>query len=165
MKKNIIYGLIIIVVSILLDQITKVIMLSELQTEGEFMVVIPDFFKFLLVFNDGAAFSILEGKFGLLMAMTAIATIVFIFMAGSAKFDENPFYSFGIYLMIGGMLGNFIDRVFRPDHKVVDFLSFTFFGNPFATFNIADCCLVIGVILVCVDLLIFEPIRKKKTSK
>jgi signal peptidase II len=115
-----------------------------------------------LVFNDGAAFSSFEGKFGLLMGVTGIATLVFIIMALSAKFDHNPFYAWGIYLMIGGMLGNFIDRVMFSNHEVIDFLSFTFWGWELATFNIADSCLVIGVICVCIDMLICEGRRNKK---
>lgn len=165
MKKNIILGLIIVVSAILIDQISKIVMLSLLQTEGNSIVVIENFFKFYLVFNDGAAFSSFSGQFPLLMGITVLATIVFIIMAFSAKFDFNPFYAWGIYLMIGGMCGNLIDRIFYTDHAVVDFLSFTFWGSEFATFNIADSCLVVGVICVCIDMLICEGLRKKKLIK
>lgn len=165
MKKNILIGLIIIVVSILVDQISKIVMLTLLKTEGSSIVVIENFFRFYLVFNDGAAFSSFEGQFGLLMGVTILATAVFIFMASSAKFDINPFYSWGIYLMIGGMCGNLIDRIFFTNHAVVDFLSFSFWGWEFATFNIADSCLVVGVICVCIDMLICEGLRKKKIEK
>jgi signal peptidase II len=165
MKKNILFGLIIVIVAILVDQISKLVMLSILQTEGNSIVIIENFFKLYLVFNDGAAFSSFAGQFGLLMGVTVLATIVFIFMASSAKFDLNPFYAWGIYLMIGGMFGNLIDRIFFTDHAVVDFLSFTFWGWEFATFNIADSCLVVGVICVCIDMLICEGLRKKKLEK
>ena len=161
MKKSIVLGLIIVVVSILVDQISKIVMLALLQSEGASITVIDNFFKFYLVFNDGAAFSSFEGKFEMLMAITVVATIIFIIMACSARFDKNPFYAGGIYLMIGGMLGNLVDRIFFTDHSVIDFLSFTFWGNDFATFNIADSCLVVGVICVCIDMLFFEGKRNK----
>ena len=165
MKKNIVLGLIIVFCSILVDQVSKIVMLTLLKTEGNSITVIKDFFDFYLVFNDGAAFSSFAGKFELLMGVTVLATIVFFIMALSAKFDYNPFYAWGIYLMIGGMCGNLIDRIFFTDHSVVDFLSFTFWGRPFATFNIADSCLVVGVICVCIDMLFCEGRRNKKLEK
>ena len=67
--------------------------------------------------------------------------------------------------MIGGMIGNFIDRVFRFGQGVVDFLSFTFFGWDFAVFNMADTFLVIGVICVIIDLLFFDGKRDKQIEE
>ena len=165
MKKSIIYGLIIVVLSILIDQVSKIVMLALLETEWKSIEVIPNFFKFYLVFNDGAAFSSFKGQFEMLMGVTLLATIIFIVMALSADFKKNPFYAWGIYLMIGGMLGNFVDRVFYDNHYVIDFLSFTFWGWDFATFNIADSCLVIGVICVIVDMLFFEGKRNKEIAE
>ena len=93
--------------------------------------------------------------------MTAIATVIFIYIARKADFKKAPFYSIGIYMMIGGMIGNFIDRVFYENHAVIDFLSFTFFGWDFAIFNIADSFLVVGTILFCIDIAFFEPKRNE----
>lgn len=165
MKKSILIGLIIVILSVLIDQVSKITMLTILKTEHESIVVIKDFFKFYLVFNNGAAFSSFEGQFALLMGITVVATIIFFIMALSADFWKNPFYAWGIYLMIGGMIGNLIDRVFYPGHYVIDFLSFTFFGWDFATFNIADSCLVVGVICVFIDLLFLEGKRNKSIEE
>ena len=155
MKKTIIIGLIIIVSTVLIDQLSKLLMVSLLVKEGNSIGVIDNFFKFQLYYNKGAAFSSFEGNFPFLMGMTAIATIVFIIMARWTDFSSKKFYSWGVYLMIGGMIGNFIDRVFNRDLGVVDFLSFTFFGWDFAVFNLADTFLVIGVICIIVDQLFF----------
>ena len=166
MKKSIIIGLIIIVCTVLIDQISKALMVTLLVEEGNFIVVIPEFFKLKLHYNTGAAFSSFDGNFPFLMIMTAIATVVFVFMAKYADFDTKKFYSWGIYLMIGGMIGNFIDRVFNYGKGVVDFLAFTFFKTyDFAVFNIADSFLVVGVICVMIDILFFEPKREKKTKE
>ena len=159
MKKSIIIGLIIAVVAILVDQISKLAMLTLFEKEHDFLVVIPNFFKLYLQFNPYIAFSIklpFEGQ----MIATAVAVIIFAVMARWADFSKNPFYAWGTYLMIGGMCGNFLDRIFNPE-GVIDFLSFTFFGKPFATFNIADSCLVVGVICVIIDLLFFDGKREK----
>ena len=141
-------------------------MVSLLVTEGNFIVVIPEFFKLKLHYNTGAAFSSFDGNFPFLMIMTVVATIVFIFMAKYADFKSKKFYSWGIYLMIGGMIGNFIDRVFNYGKGVVDFLAFTFFKTyDFAVFNMADTFLVIGVICIMIDILFFEAKREKKVKE
>jgi signal peptidase II len=141
-------------------------MVSILVEEGNFIVVIPEFFKLKLHYNTGAAFSSFDGNFPFLMIMTAVATIVFIYMAKYADFKSKKFYSWGIYLMIGGMIGNFIDRVFNYGKGVVDFLAFTFFKTyDFAVFNMADTFLVIGVICIMIDILFFEAKREKKVKE
>lgn len=160
-KKTLIIGLLIVVATVIIDQISKIYMEQLLQFEGNSIVVIDGFFKFQLHYNTGAAFSSFDGNFVFLMFMTLVAAIVFVFMALMSDFDTKFFYALGVYLMIGGMIGNFIDRVFRFGQGVVDFLSFTFFGWDFAVFNLADTFLVVGVIAVIIDLLFFEPKREE----
>ena len=161
MKRNIIIGLIIIALTVLIDQISKIVMVGLLEFEGNQINVIDGFFRFRLYYNKGAAFSSFENNFVFLMAMTVVATVIFIYMAYLADFKTKKFYSWGVYMMIGGMIGNFIDRVFNFDQGVIDFLSFTFFGKDFAVFNIADSFLVVGVICVIIDLLFFDGKRDK----
>lgn len=160
MKKTLIYGLIIVVAAVLLDQISKLIMISVLDYETDIIQVIPGFFKFKLHYNPYIAFSI-ELPFLWQMIMTVLATAVFGVMAIASDFKNKKFYSWGVWLMIGGMIGNFIDRVFNHGKGVIDFLSFTFFGKDFATFNVADSFLVIGVFCVIIDLLFFDSKKDK----
>lgn len=161
MLMTFIYGLMIILGIVSLDQLTKVMSLALLKTENNSLEIIKGFFRLELKLNDGAAFSSFSGKFYLLMAITVVATIIFIAMALKANFKKAPWYSVGIFFMIGGMLGNLIDRIFRPNHAVVDMLSFTFFGSDFAVFNVADSFLVVGVILLLIDVIFFEGKRTK----
>ena len=157
-------GLGIVLFAVLLDQGSKQLMLHILSDlPNQTIEVIPNFFRFALRFNTGAAFSSFDGDFWLLMGMTVVATIIFIFIAKKADIKKAPLNAIAIYMMIGGMIGNFIDRVFYPNHAVVDFLSFTFFGWDFAVFNIADSFLVIGTILLCIDIFFFE--RKRKANE
>ena len=164
-KKTLLIGVIIVVLTILIDQITKIYMENLLVNEGNSIVVIKDFFKFQLHYNTGAAFSSFDGNFVFLMIMTLFATIIFIYMSLFSDFKTKFFYTLGVFLMIGGMIGNFIDRVFRFGQGVVDFLSFTFFGWDFAVFNMADTFLVIGVIAVIIDLLFFEGKREQNNNE
>ena len=158
-KKTLIIGLIIVFITIIIDQISKIYMEELLEFEGNSIVVIDGFFKFQLHYNTGAAFSSFDGNFVFLMFMTLVASIVFVIMALMSDFETKFFYTLGVFLMIGGMIGNFIDRVFRFGQGVVDFLSFTFWGWDFAVFNLADTFLVIGVISIIIDLLFFESKR------
>ena len=161
MKKNIIIGLIVAISAILIDQVSKIIMVSYLGHEYNTVTIIDGFFSLSLYYNKGAAFSMFEDNFIFLMIMTVLATVVFAYMAYHADFKTKKFYSFGVYMMIGGMVGNFIDRVFNYDQGVVDFLAFTFWDYNFAIFNIADSFLVVGVICVMLDVLFLESKRTK----
>ena len=158
-KKTLIIGIIIVIASIIIDQISKIYMENLLEFEGNSIVVIDGFFKFQLHYNTGAAFSSFDGNFVFLMFMTFVASIVFVVMTLMSDFETKFFYTLGVFLMIGGMIGNFIDRVFRFGQGVVDFLSFTFWGWNFAVFNLADTFLVVGVIAIIIDLLFFESKR------
>jgi len=171
MISSIIIGIIIVIVITLLDQGSKALAVSLLMDKT--VEIIPGVFRLELTFNTGAAFGSMDGKFWLLMLFTAVATIVFIYMARYAHFKKAPWYSTGIYFMIGGMIGNFIDRAFAPErsyakaHAVTDFFSFyAFKSEPWyhlnSIFNVADIFLCIGVALIIIDILFFE--RKRKNN-
>ena len=163
---SILIGLLIILTSVFFDQITKVLAIMFLSDlPGNTFTVIPNFFRFYLTFNKGAAFSSFSGQYNILMILTVIATLIFIYMAKFANFKKAPFYSIGVYLMIGGMLGNLVDRIatmLNVVEGVTDFISFTFFGWDFAVFNLADICLCVGVACVIIDMLFFESKRKRE---
>lgn len=159
-NKSVLVGLLIILFSIILDQVTKLYALVKLKVEGTSIEVIPNFFNFKLHFNDGAAWSSFAGNFGFLMAMSILAIVVFTYIYISIDFKVKPFYSIGISLMFGGLFGNLIDRIFMDGNYVVDFLSFKFGSYVFPTFNIADCCLVVGVAALLIDVLFLEGKRE-----
>lgn len=69
-------------------------------------------------------------------------------------------FAYGNYTVLGGGIGNLIDRIFR--HYVVDFLDFRLIN--FAVFNFADCCVVVGTILLFVYVLFFMDKNKKETD-
>ncbi|MFI3329647.1 MAG: signal peptidase II [bacterium] len=159
-KKHLAIGLIIVVISIILDQVTKMLALMYLKSGS--IVVIEDFFNLVLHYNNGAAWSSFAGNFGFLFSITIVSIIAFGFFFKSVNFNKKLIYSLGISLMLGGLFGNFIDRIFMDGHVVIDFLSFTFGSYRFPTFNIADSCLVVGVVLFVIDILLLEGKRKRE---
>lgn len=162
---------IIAVIAVILDQITKNV-ISLNMVEYESIPVIKNFFYIEYIRNPGVAFGY-SVPLWILIILTVLAVGLFIYLAiRIKKFKGNKWYSFSIGLMLGGTIGNFIDRAFNADHKVVDFLSFILyypwfkdgnwsFAHPFAIFNIADACLNVGVFMLLIYLLFIEPKREK----
>lgn len=133
----------IMVVAAAVDQAVKQTMLAWLQP-GETVYVLGEWFKFRLLFNPGAAFSMGQD-------MTWVfTTIQLLFVVGALWYAprlESRWEALGLGLIAGGALGNFIDRIFRDPGfwfgHVVDYISV---GN-FAVFNIADACITVGVVV------------------
>lgn len=101
--------------------------------------------------NTGAAFSMLEGKTGFLSVVTAIALLAGVFLLVS-KTVKNKLLIWSIALMLGGGIGNLIDRIFRG--YVIDYIEIKLF--QFAVFNFADCCVVIGAIMLMIYALFLD---------
>lgn len=128
-----------------LDQVSKIIIDSTLKM-SETINVIPGFFYLTRVNNTGAAFSILEGKTVLLSLVSLGAIIVLIKYMN--EFKKTILGNISFSLLLGGIFGNLIDRVFLG--SVRDFLKFDIFGYEAPVFNIADSCIVIGVLLLII---------------
>lgn len=136
-----------VLIAILVDQMSKLIIEAFLEL-GESITLIPNFFALTYVRNTGAAFSILEGKMIFFYVITVIAVAGMLhYLSKTPK--EQIWMRLSLILMLGGAIGNFIDRVMYQ--YVRDFLDFTFFGYDFAVFNLADSFLCIGVALLMVD--------------
>ncbi len=144
--------LIIVCLVVICDQATKYAIISNFALY-EYKVIIPDFFHLTYVTNPGAAFSFLadvEGAwphyFFLITGGLAVAVLTG-FLYTTRK--QSLLQSVGLSLIIGGALGNIIDRVVR--REVVDFLDFFYNTWHWPAFNVADmaiCAGVAGVLIV-----------------
>lgn len=119
---------------ILVDRITKILVENFLDKE---LSVIKNIFYFTYVKNDGAAFSILGSQRLLLVILSVLALFFIIYYV--TKKDKN---GIGYFFLIGGIIGNLIDRIFLG--YVIDFIGI----YTFPIFNIADIFIVLGAILV-----------------
>ncbi len=146
--------IILIIVLIALDQITKYLVVANFQY-GETLPIIKDFFHLTYVQNQGIAFGMFQSKTKLLAVITVIAVVgVSCYMYKEVKkspVTEKIAYS----LILAGAIGNMIDRIFRD--FVVDMVDFR--GIWQFVFNLADAWINIGVALLIIDFLIF---RRKK---
>ena len=147
--------MIIIIISIILlciDQISKLLVVNLL-TKTDSITIIKNFFYLTYINNDGAAFSILVGK-RIFLILIAVLVIVMLIRYIKKNNIQNKLELVSISLIIGGSLGNLMDRVIRG--YVIDFLDFKIFTYNFPIFNLADTFIVIGVFL-----LLLKEIRKE----
>ena len=93
--------------------------------------------------NTGGAFGVFQDSTLLLVGITIVFLILFIYFLEKNKITNFEKTCYG--LMLGGILGNLVDRSLRG--YVVDFLSFNIFGYDFPIFNLADSFIVIGLFL------------------
>jgi len=134
------------------DQATKAVILATIR-EGDGVAVTP-FFRIVLTFNTGAAFSFLSAASGwqrwffVVIALVAAAVIVVLLRRGGSLW-----YYTGLALILGGALGNVYDRL--TIGKVVDFLLFHYAGWAYPAFNVADSAITVGAAI-----LIFDSLRK-----
>lgn len=150
MKKKYYIGLslIVAIVILIIDQLTKKIITATMNI-GDSYEVIPHFLNITSHRNNGAKMGILSGKMGFFYIITLIIlAVLIIFYIKETKY--NAFMQVAISLLFAGALGNFIDRLFNGE--VVDFIDTNIFGYDFPIFNIADSSLTIGVIFVIIAL-------------
>lgn len=143
---------------IALDQWTKWLIVKNMEI-GESIEIINGFLYITSHRNKGAAWGILQNQMLFFYVITIIVVVAIIYyMQKYAK--QNAMLGVALSLMLGGAIGNFIDRLFRKE--VVDFIHTYIFGYNFPIFNIADSSLTIGVILLFVYFLFFEEKKQKE---
>ncbi|GBK64285.1 lipoprotein signal peptidase [Paenibacillus macerans] len=160
MTYRVVYFLIALIV-FLIDQGTKYLIATGL-TIGEQIPVIGNFFLITSHRNRGAAFSILQDQRWFFVTVTAVVVVGIIWYLIKIKKQRNKLLPTALSLVLGGAVGNFLDRVVSGE--VVDFLQFNFGSYTFPIFNVADSCIVIGVALIILDSLL-EMRREKQTSR
>lgn len=166
MKKNI-AGILCVFLLVGLDQLTKYWAICHLKNSGG-MEILPGIFRLEYLENHGAAFGILQDQQIPLLVFTLI-----IFLALATIYYKIPAYSryfpmqAVVILLLSGAVGNMIDRIAR--RYVVDFLYFSLIDFPI--FNVADCYVVIGVILAVLFLFFyyqeedFQFLEKRKSTE
>lgn len=145
--KSIIIISIIAIVSFVVDLVTKTFANNSLVVLQR-NVVVNNFFYITLCYNTGGAWSILSGNVTILIIISLIALGVVIYSMIKSKTD---FYKYSSALFIGGLIGNLYDRIVYS--KVIDFLDFIVFGYDFPVFNVADCCICVGVVLMLIAII------------
>lgn len=139
---------VIVLLIVILDQLTKLAAIKHLKGQKPY-VLIENFLQLDYLENYGAAFGILQNQkiFFIIVTSIVLVGIIIVFVKYSAHF--NIFMNLGLTMLMGGAIGNFIDRI-RLSY-VVDFISVKLWGNlNFPVFNLADMFIVVGTFLIVV---------------
>ncbi|RSL31295.1 lipoprotein signal peptidase [Salibacterium salarium] len=158
MKMLLYYGLSFLI--IVIDQITKFLVVQNMDI-AESREIIPDFFYLTSHRNSGAAFGILQGQMWLFYIVTVIVVIAIVYHLHKYGRDSK-WYGIPLALILGGAIGNFIDRLLFGE--VVDFFNVYIFNYNYPIFNIADSALVVGVILLIIKMAALEWQEKRKNK-
>ena len=163
------------------DFVSKQIVLHNMKL-GESIDIIPNFFHFTYFVNDGMAFSLNFNVAGevvnqiIFITISVIGTALISFLFFKSYKKSTKLVASALGLMLAGCVGNLIDRIFYSKaylqgfdpnvstRGVVDFIDFQFGSWHFATFNVADSCLVIGVLILIVYF-IMEEVKEFKARR
>ena len=147
-----------VVVTLVVDQVSKQLLLGYLLKAGAIVSVIDDFFRLVIVWNRGVSFGLLGGDSALpawVLSAVAIAVCVGLFVW--LRRTDRPLIGWGIGLVMGGAIGNVIDRARWG--AVFDFADFHVGQWHWPAFNVADSAIVVGVGLMLIDSLVGEKQR------
>jgi signal peptidase II len=161
-RRNRAYGYVLALLVFILDQATKWVVTFPLQLQARRQIEVVSFFDLTWVPNFGVSMGFLTASSDttrwLLVGMTtAIALFVAVWLWREKRRDD----AWGLALVLGGALGNIVDRI-RFGY-VVDFLDLHFgVWRPFLVFNVADAAITIGVLLLLIRALLT---RKEKPTQ
>jgi signal peptidase II len=139
-------GLLLALVIILADQASKAMVLAMVDEP----VVVTPFFNLVLVWNRGVSFGMLDsGGIGTPWLLSGLALAVVVALVLWLRRVDQKLTAIGLGLVIGGALGNVIDRI--RFGAVFDFLDFHLAGYHWPAFNVADSAIVIGAAVLLAD--------------
>ena len=155
---------------ILLDQITKALVVKYIPENTIFKSFFWDFLEIIHVRNDAIAFSIgtsldvpIKIVFFIILPIILMALVIYCVISTKTDSEITYFQKWCLAGIAGGGIGNLIDRIFRQ-LRVVDWISTDMYGflgfDRFPTYNIADASIVVSVCLILLSFLIGD--RKKK---
>lgn len=135
----------ILIAAVAVDQVTKFWVVTHLAL-GQSQPFLGDFLRLTYTLNRGASFSMLQGQRWLFVGLT-LAVIIVVIVIHFRYAKEERLFDAMLGLFSGGSLGNFIDRLTMG--AVVDFFDLGWFP----IFNVADSCIVVSVIILCLMIL------------
>ena len=138
------FGLLLAAITVVLDQFTKALVLAFLEPYQA--VEWAPFLSCVLVFNTGISFGLFAGETALLRwVLIGLALAVSVLLTSWLYKEKRPRVASALGLILGGAIGNVVDRIFR--HAGVDFLDLHIGGWHWPAFNLADSAITVGVVL------------------
>ncbi|MDG2287872.1 MAG: signal peptidase II [Candidatus Marinimicrobia bacterium] len=130
---------------VLIDQLSKILVHAKMNLYDSF-TVIPSLLDFTYIRNEGIAFGInFPGSKIFFIIFPILITFYLISLLKNKEFEDNT-SQIALFLIIGGAIGNILDRIFRG--YVVDFIDFHINGAHWYIFNVADASVTIGLLFL-----------------
>jgi signal peptidase II len=151
-------AMVLVIVTLIADQASKQFLLGYLKKVDAIVPVIDGFFRLVIVWNRGVSFGLLGGDGALppwVLSSVAVAVCVGLFVW--LRRTDRVLTGWGIGLVMGGAIGNVIDRARWG--AVFDFADFHIGHWHWPAFNVADSAIVVGVALMLIDSLVGEKQR------
>ena len=146
---------------VLADQVSKAIVVRTMSLY-ESIPIIPNFFHFTYITNDGMAFGI-DFPFGyFIFSSVSLLLTLFLFWYLWSVRNHSIVIRLGLAMIIAGAIGNLIDRLMLGE--VIDFLDFMIRDFHWYVFNLADSYVTVGMVLLLIDSIILEKKREKFNS-
>lgn len=148
---------------IVLDQLTKWLIVKNMGI-GERIAIWDPWIGILSHRNRGAAWGMLQGQMWIFYIVTiiVIAGVIYYFHKEGKR---KPFIAITLMILLGGAIGNFIDRIFRGE--VVDFIDvfIPIINYDFPIFNVADAALTISVVMLIIAMMQEDQKEKRKVKQ
>lgn len=153
-------SLIIATFLLIIDQIVKIV-IDNTMMYGEIKTVISNFFYVTKVYNDGAAWSVLQGN---VIFLIVVAVLAMVFLLQYERHFENKYRNIIAFALVyGGLLGNLVDRIMYG--YVIDYFKVLIGSYSFPVFNLADMAIVSGFILIIYSVLKGEDKNEVSSGK
>ncbi len=162
-EKILLLGIVIAVMVIVLDQLSKFLMLTFVLNEQSVIIIMP-FFNLVHAWNTGVSFSLFNngGVIGTLLLCLIVIVIVAILLRWLYK-EKTKLIQIALGMIIGGAVGNLIDRI--RFGAVFDFLDFYIDAYHWPAFNLADSCICIGAVMIILHSMIYPTKKQIKEQK
>jgi signal peptidase II len=150
-ERPLVFGLALALVVLVLDQVTKILALETLFTDGS-IIQVTGFFNLVAVWNPGVSFGLFASASAseyMPYLLSGFALVVVVFLLFWLRKAETSALVIGLAMVIGGALGNVIDRL--RFGAVIDFVDWHVGGYHWPAFNIADAGITLGVALLLLD--------------
>lgn len=141
-----------LILLISLDQISKTYLISYLKTQAHFILEITPFLDFVYAWNYGVSFGLFKQYYQYSnYALLALNSLIVIYLGNMLLKSESKLSIWGLNFIIGGAIGNLVDRGIRG--AVFDFIYFNYEDLAFPAFNLADSFITIGAVIFIYDYL------------
>ncbi|MBR6594680.1 MAG: signal peptidase II [Clostridia bacterium] len=146
------YGALLILAVVALDQISKELVIAHLKgTDG--VSLIDGVVSFDYTTNTGMAWGMLKEHRWVFMSLSTVAILGFLVVYFAIR-EQHILFRISAAFVIGGGVGNMIDRLFREDGGVVDFIRTDFMDFP--SFNVADAFITVGAVMLMVYFFFYD---------